>query len=99
MGLAVESAVVDGASTIITARAVAAAGRCPACGGSTWRVHSRYFRTVLDLALSSKVVRLVIMARRFRCDVTLCSQRIFTERFLGRPRPPATLGPPDRAGR
>ncbi len=81
MGLAVESAVVEGASTIITARAVAAAGRCPACGGSTWRVHSRYFRTVLDLPLSGRVVRLVIMARRFRCDVTLCSQQIFTERF------------------
>ena len=78
MGLAVESAVVEGASTIITVRAVAAAGRCPACGGSTWRVHSRYFRTVLDLPLSG---RLVIMARRFRCDVTLCSQQIFTERF------------------
>ena len=80
-GLAVDGAMVEGASTIITARAVAAAGRCPSCGGFTWRVHSRYLRTVLDLPLSGRVVRLVIMARRFRCDVALCSRRIFTERF------------------
>ena len=82
-GLAVEGAVVEGASTIITVRAMAAASRCPSCGGSTQRVHSRYLRTVLDLPLSGRVVRLVIMARRFRCDVALCPQRIFTERFDG----------------
>ncbi len=82
-GLAVESAVVEGSSTIITVRAVAAAGRCPACGSSTRRMHSCYLRTVLDLPLSGMLVRLEIIARRFRCDVALCSWRLFTERFLG----------------
>ena len=82
-GLAVESAVVEGSSTIITVRAVAAAGRCPTCGSSTRRVHSRYFKTVLDLPLSGKVVRLLITARRFRCNVAGCPRQIFTERFDG----------------
>ena len=80
-GLAVESAVVEGSSTIITVRAMAAAGRCPTCGSSTRRVHSRYFRMALDLPLSGKVVRLLVAARRFRCDMAQCSQQIFTERF------------------
>ena len=80
-GLTVEGVVVEEASTIITVRAMAVASWCPACGGSTRRVHSRYLRTVLDLPLRGRRVRLLIMARRFRCDVALCSQRIFTERF------------------
>ena len=81
LGLAVESTVVEGPSTIITVRAMAAAGRYPACGSSTRRVHSRYLRMALDLPLSGKVVRLLVATRRFRCDMAQCSQRIFTERF------------------
>ncbi len=38
---------------------------------------------VLDLPLSGKAVRLLVTARRFRCDMAQCSQRIFTERFHG----------------
>lgn len=82
-GFAVESAVAEGSGTIITVRALAATSRCPTCGGSTRRVHSRYLRTVFDLPLSGRVVRLVVQARRFRCDVARCSQMIFTERFAG----------------
>jgi hypothetical protein len=44
-------------------------------------VHSRYRRHLLDLLLGGKPVRLVVVARRFRCDAVLCGQRIFTERF------------------
>jgi hypothetical protein len=33
------------------------------------------------LALAGRPVRLVVVARRFRCEADLCNRRIFTERF------------------
>ncbi len=34
-----------------------------------------------DLPLSGRIVQLVVIARRFRCDAVLCGRQIFTERF------------------
>jgi len=36
---------------------------------------------VTDLPLSGRIVQLVVIARRFRCDAVLCGRQIFTERF------------------
>jgi transposase len=36
---------------------------------------------VTDLPLSGRSVRLLVVARRFRCDAVLCGRHIFTERF------------------
>ncbi len=80
-GLVVESIVEEGARTVITVRALDTAGRCPSCSSTTSRIHSRYIRILLDLPLGGRAVRLVVLARRFRCSVAACSQRIFTERF------------------
>ncbi len=38
-------------------------------------------RRLLDLPMAGLSARLVVVARRFRCDADLCGQRIFTERF------------------
>jgi hypothetical protein len=48
---------------------------------SSERIHSRYLRHVTDLPLAGRPVRLVVVARRFRCGADLCGRRIFTERF------------------
>jgi transposase len=56
-------------------------GLCPLCGTVSRRVHSRYRRRVTDLPLSGRVVQLLVIARRFRCDAVLCGRQIFTERF------------------
>lgn len=80
-GLIVESVVMEDVRTVITVRALDAAGRCPSCSSTTRRIHSRYFRILLDLPLGGRAVRLVVLARRFRCSTLACSQRIFTERF------------------
>jgi hypothetical protein len=45
------------------------------------RIHSRYRRHVTDLPLSGRIVQLLVIARRFRCDAVLCRRQIFTERF------------------
>ncbi|WP_253609761.1 MULTISPECIES: transposase family protein [unclassified Bradyrhizobium] len=41
---------------------------CPSCGTVSRRVHSRYRRRVTDLPLSGRIVQLLVIARRFRCD-------------------------------
>jgi hypothetical protein len=80
-GFVVESAAYDGATTVITVRRASRSSPCPGCGTSSGRVHSRYLRHVADLPLAGRPVRLVVVARRFRCGADLCGRRIFTERF------------------
>jgi transposase len=80
-GFEVVSAVGDGAMTVITVRYSRRASPCPGCGARSERVHSRYLRRLTDLPLAGRPVRLVVVARRFRCDAALCGRRIFTERF------------------
>ncbi|MBJ3786981.1 ISL3 family transposase [Devosia sediminis] len=56
-------------------------GDCPACGGRSRRVQSRYRRRPADLPLGGRRVELSILTRRFWCDGVLCGRRIFCERF------------------
>jgi transposase len=80
-GLVVESSVLDGDQAIITVRAAAQESACPTCGLPARRVHSHYLRQLRDLPLAGRAVRLVLLARRFRCDTVTCRRQIFTERF------------------
>src|ERR1700727_3172614 len=80
-GFVVESAYYQGNKAIIAVRASGSVGLCPSCGTVSRRVHSRYGRHVTDLPLSGRIVQLVVIARRFRCDAVLCGRQIFTERF------------------
>ncbi|MCK1289693.1 ISL3 family transposase, partial [Bradyrhizobium sp. 30] len=80
-GFDVESAFCDGATAVITIRATRGTSLCPSCGTSSGRIHSRYQRRLNDLPLAGRQVRLVVVARRFRCVTALCGRRIFTERF------------------
>ena len=54
---------------------------CPTCGQLSWRVRSRYHRTLADLPWSGLTVTLQLSVRKFACDVTTCPRRIFTERL------------------
>jgi zinc-finger of transposase IS204/IS1001/IS1096/IS1165 len=62
-------------------RASKESSACPSCGTASRRVHSRYYRRVGDLPLSGRSVELMVIARLFRCEVVLCGQQIFVERF------------------
>jgi transposase len=55
--------------------------RCPSCGQSSDRIHSRYTRTLTDLPWHGIPVRLRLHTRRFFCSSPGCLQRIFTERL------------------
>lgn len=52
---------------------------CPSCGQRSARVHSRYVRTLADLALQGTPVRLAVRVRRFRCNVQTCPRSTFVE--------------------
>jgi len=80
-GFVVESAFCQADSTVIRVRSLTSFGLCPSCGTVSRRVHSHYRRRVTDLPLSGRIVQLVVVARRFRCDAVLCGRQIFTERF------------------
>lgn len=80
-GFVVESAYYEGDKAVIVVRASGRVGLCPSCGTVSRRVHSRYRRRVTDLPLSGRIVQLLVIARRFRCDALLCGRQIFTQRF------------------
>jgi transposase len=82
-GFVVESAYYEDDKAFIEIRASGSVGQCPLCGTVSRRVHSRYRRRVTDLPLSGRIVQLLVIARRFRCDAVLCGRQIFTERFEG----------------
>jgi len=56
---------------------------CPCCDQPSEHRHSHYCRTIADLACSGQQVTLFLSVRKFFCDHTLCSRRIFAERFPG----------------
>jgi transposase len=56
---------------------------CPACGLQTWRVHSRYTRTLAEEPVFGHQVRLEMTVRRFFCPGPPCPRRIFVEPLGG----------------
>ena len=56
---------------------------CPACGQETWRVHSRYTRSLAEEPVFGYQVRLLMAVRRFLCSGLRCPRRIFVEPLSG----------------
>ena len=65
----------------LAVRSAAVVACCPACTTPSRRVQSHYRRRAADLPLGGRRVDITILARRFRCELTSCSKRIFAERF------------------
>ena len=55
---------------VVTASARTREAKCPSCGRASRRLHSRYVRHVSDLPSTGRSVRLSLITRRFRCDLT-----------------------------
>ena len=81
--LHVETLLLDEAGLTILAASEATNVRCPICGESAGRVHSRYARTLADLPWAGVAVCLRVRARRFFCDNPACPRTIFAERLAG----------------
>lgn len=55
--------------------------RCPECGTTSHRVHSRYPRMIADLPCAGRKIELQLAVRRFVCSAVHCRRKIFAERF------------------
>ncbi len=56
---------------------------CPTCGHETWRIHSRYTRSLAEEPVFGRQVRLLMSVRRFFCSESGCPRRIFVEPLDG----------------
>lgn len=80
-GFVVENASTVDAVTTIAVHSAFTFNSCPICGTDTRRIHSRYVRTIADLPLAGRSVRLIVTVRRFWWDAVRCARRLFAERF------------------
>ena len=68
-------------TVIVYLHATAAGAACPECGTAGSRVHSRYQRTIADLAFGGRKLVLKLLVRKWICPEASCSRHIFAERF------------------
>jgi transposase len=54
---------------------------CPLCGVAARRVHSRYTRHVTDVPCGGKPVRLLLQVRKYFCEESTCTRKVFVERL------------------
>jgi len=81
LGFRCEHICFDQNSVILELFSTTSTAICPACGQTSHRIHSRYFRTLSDLPWMGMAVRLRLRVRRFFCDTPTCSYRTFAERL------------------
>jgi transposase len=90
-GLRLDDLVLTPTTAVVLLVATNPTASCPRCGAPSERIHSRYRRTVADLALRERPVALRLVVRKFRCTQPDCPQAIFCERV------PQLLAPRARA--
>lgn len=81
--LHVEALAVEPRCVTILASTEGHAARCPECGCTSRRVHSRYRRRLADLPWGGVPMRLCVTVRKLFCDNPLCRRKVFAERLEG----------------
>jgi transposase len=77
--LRVEQVLVKGQAVWLHARVLAPDAACPGCDTRSGRVHSRYERSLSDLAIGGQEVLIRLRVRRFFCDNHACARKTFAE--------------------
>src|SRR5215469_12609861 len=80
-GLEIDQSGADATVHTVSVTSRVSNSTCPLCGARATRIHSRYHRTVADVACGGRQVRLLLTARKFFCDTPACARKIFTERL------------------
>ncbi|MCI0398131.1 MAG: ISL3 family transposase [Chloroflexi bacterium] len=80
-GCKIEEMVINGHWLTIHAHTTSATAACPACAQLSNSVHTYYTRSVQDVPIGERAVRLRLRVRRFRCLNRSCSKRTFAERL------------------
>ena len=68
-------------SWTVSAHAIAKSSVCPKCQQHSQRVHRYYPRTLRDLPVEGRAVKLVLQVRRFKCLNQDCAMKTFAERL------------------
>jgi len=79
--VSLETIEVDHQTIIVHLHAISSTALCPRCGTPGSRVHSRYERTIADVAFGGRCLVLKLRVRKWICREASCSQQIFAERF------------------
>ena len=93
-GAVIDEVVAAGGLLLVLARARAGTAACPACGGGSARVHSRYARRLADAAIGGRRVVIRLDVRRFFCPAGGCKRRTFAEQVEGLTVPWGRKTPP-----
>jgi len=80
-GFQVDQTQLEDQRIVVTMTATRPTAICPVCAAESSRIHSRYQRTIMDLAWASLVVQLRLQVRRFGCPNLECPRAIFAERL------------------
>ena len=76
-----DSIEVHGQSVIVYLHATSPTAACSQCGTAGSRVHSRYQRTIADLAFGGRNLVLRLLVRKWICPEDSCPQYTFAECF------------------
>jgi transposase len=80
-GFAVDSVKATATALLVEAHPTNGEACCPQCATSSKRIHSTYTRRLRDLPVSNQPVCLLLLVRRFFCELPSCPQRTFAERL------------------
>jgi transposase len=81
--MAIERVEPTGTGVLIWGCSHSPTAACPACGAASARVHSRYERTLADVALGGRCVLIRLRVRRFFCGNSSCPAVTFAEQIDG----------------
>lgn len=70
-------------TVLVHLHAISSTAPCPQCGTPGSRIHSRYQRTIADVAFGRRHLLLKLLVRKWICREASCTQLIFAERFPG----------------
>jgi transposase len=90
-GLEIAGTCASASTLTVSVVSTVPSGPCPLCHTEATRIHSRYQRTLADLPCGGQRVMLLLIVRRFVCEVSTCPRRIFTERLPSLVRPWARM--------
>jgi transposase len=93
-GLEIAGTCASASTLTVSVVSTVSSAPCPLCHTEATRIHSRYQRTLADLPCGGQRVILLLIVRRFVCEVPTCPRRIFDPAIaLAR----ASVGADDRA--
>ncbi len=72
---------VDPKLLILEAKSTCKNGICPKCGQVSSRIHSHYTRWLMDLPVCGQRLQILLLVKKFRCQLSTCSCKVFCERL------------------